>query len=83
MRLINIIIILVISKVLIMPNCIHCDKPLRKIGKDRINGKLFVGNDGEDWSSRRYHKRCYKLKKEEETRDLVYFLREKNIISFD
>jgi hypothetical protein len=37
------------------PICQICDKPLVTIGNDRKNGK-----DQKDWSSRKYHKKCYK-----------------------
>jgi hypothetical protein len=43
-----------------MVNCEYCDKPLKKIGFDRSNGRLYAGNNGADWDGRKYHKKCYK-----------------------
>ena len=43
-----------------MTDCEYCGKPLKKIGYDRSNGRLYAGNGGKDWSGRRYHKKCYK-----------------------
>jgi hypothetical protein len=43
-----------------MPECQHCFKPLKAIGRQRKNGKSFRNNDSEDWKSRQYHKKCYK-----------------------
>lgn len=39
--------------------CLHCDKPLRTIGKARIDGKSH-----KDWSTRKYHKKCYLILKD-------------------
>ena len=29
-----------------MPDCEYCGKPLKKIGYDRSNGRLYAGNGG-------------------------------------
>jgi hypothetical protein len=39
--------------------CLYCNKHLVKIGKERSNGN----NQIHDWSSRKYHKKCYKEQK--------------------
>ena len=44
-----------------MTTCAHCNKSLRSIGKQRKNGRYFIGNDGNDWSKRLYHKKCWKI----------------------
>ena len=44
-----------------MTTCAHCNKCLRSIGKKRKNGRNFIGNDGNDWSGRLYHKKCWKI----------------------
>lgn len=49
-----------------MPDCEYCGKPLKKIGFDRSNGRLYSGNNGKDWDGRKYHKKCYKEVKERE-----------------
>jgi hypothetical protein len=54
-----------------MTDCEYCGKPLKKIGFDRANGRLYSGNYGRDWSSRKYHKKCYKLVKEQENIELM------------
>lgn len=41
--------------------CKYCDKPLRKIGIERKNGKKIYNKTGKDWATREYHKKCYKL----------------------
>lgn len=43
-----------------MVNCELCGTPLRAIGRDRDNGRVFSGNGGYDWDNRLYHKKCYK-----------------------
>lgn len=45
-----------------MTICLKCGKPLRKIGRNRKNGKDFLSgaNDNFDWKARKYHKRCWK-----------------------
>jgi len=40
--------------------CILCGLTLRAIGKNRVNGKEGRKGPFYDWSSRQYHKRCYK-----------------------
>ena len=40
--------------------CEHCGKPLRAIGLDRANGKPGRKGSFNDWSKRKYHKKCYK-----------------------
>jgi hypothetical protein len=37
-----------------------CGSTLRAIGKDRVNGKPGRKGAFSDWSSRQYHKQCYK-----------------------
>ena len=54
-----------------MPDCEYCGKPLKKIGYDRSNGRLYAGNGGKDWSNRKYHKKCYKEVKDRERKDLM------------
>ena len=49
-----------------MTDCEHCGRPLKKIGYDRSNGRLYTGNGGKDWKNRKYHKKCYKEVKERE-----------------
>lgn len=44
------------------PKCLHCKASLRLIGRERLNGK----DSFKDWDSRRYHKACYKIIKENE-----------------
>ena len=46
-----------------MPNrrtCQHCGGHLVLIGSARKNGKPIDNDDGRDWESREYHKKCYK-----------------------
>lgn len=38
--------------------CLMCDKPLVSVGRLRKNGIRSHG----DWNNREYHKKCYKLK---------------------
>ena len=40
--------------------CKKCGSTLRAIGKDRANGKPGRKGAFSDWSSRQYHKQCYK-----------------------
>ena len=40
--------------------CKLCGSTLRAIGKDRVNGKPGRKGAFSDWSSRQYHKQCYK-----------------------
>ena len=40
--------------------CKKCGSTLRAIGKDRVNGKPGRKGAFSDWSSRQYHKQCYK-----------------------
>lgn len=40
-------------------DCLHCHKPLVKIGNERKNGAQIT-----DWETRVYHKKCYKEKQE-------------------
>ena len=49
-----------------MTNCEYCNKPLKKIGNNRKNGKHFTANNGNDWNERKYHKKCYKEVKDRE-----------------
>jgi len=54
-----------------MPNCEHCDKPLKAIGTSRKNGK-----NHNDWSSRKLHKCCWKeLKGQEEIIKIFTFIK--------
>jgi hypothetical protein len=48
-----------------MTKCLKCGKSLVSIGKQRLNGKNFLleKNDNNDWSTREYHKKCWKIKK--------------------
>lgn len=39
-----------------MVNCLYCYKPLVSIGRCRKNGKAH-----NDWSARRFHKKCWML----------------------
>lgn len=45
--------------------CEFCDKPLKLIGKDRKNGKPLSTKDGRDWDTRKYHKKCIDLARQE------------------
>jgi exopolysaccharide biosynthesis protein len=54
-----------------MTDCEYCGKPLKAIGMQRSNGKLFSANYSRDWSSRKYHKKCYKLIKEQENLQFI------------
>ena len=38
--------------------CVYCHKHLVKIGRERQNGKGAYN----DWKTRKYHVKCYKLK---------------------
>ena len=38
--------------------CEYCSKPLKVIGIQRVNGSCDVV----DWTNRKYHKSCYKIK---------------------
>jgi uncharacterized protein with PIN domain len=40
--------------------CKLCGSTLRAIGKDRANGKVGRKGAFSDWSTRQYHKQCYK-----------------------
>jgi hypothetical protein len=51
--------------------CCYCNKPLKAIGNNRKNGRSFSSNNGNDWSSRQTHKKCYKILKEEQ--DFILF----------
>ena len=60
-----------------MVNCLSCNKPLRSIGLNRKNGRLFVSgeNNNEDWKNRKYHKKCWK----EKQNSIMYdFIRKEN-----
>ena len=50
-----------------MPNkkCEHCGRALVAIGRDRENGK----QSHDDWSTRKYHKKCWKEVQEAEEAD--------------
>jgi len=52
--------------------CEYCGKPLMSIGNQRKNGKSFYNgsNSSNDWSSRKYHKTCYKAISE--SRSFIY-----------
>ena len=54
--------------------CKHCGKKLPSIGTTRKNGKAIVPTKGgRDWSSRRFHKKCWKvLFKEQEMLMNIY-----------
>ena len=39
--------------------CVVCQKPLRAIGRQRRNGRSFCSNGGNDFSTRKTHKKCY------------------------
>jgi hypothetical protein len=54
-----------------MSNCLHCNKPLKKIGNNNLNDKQPYYLIGNDWNGRKYHKKCWKEIKEEETRNIV------------
>ncbi len=54
-----------------MTNCEYCNKPLKKIGTQRSNGKIFEGNHGKDWKERKYHKKCWKEIQEEKKFQLM------------
>jgi Zn-finger protein len=43
-----------------MVDCIYCNKPLKLIGNERKGGKSINNSNGKDWSSRKYHKKCWK-----------------------
>jgi len=64
-------------------NCEYCYRPLRKIGNGSKNGKEFNANNGNDWVGRKYHKGCYKLIKEEETRNLIDIIKSNKYHIFD
>ena len=49
-----------------------CNKPLRLIGNTRKNGKTINNTTGKDWVGRKFHKKCFKIKKEKELADLIY-----------
>jgi hypothetical protein len=62
-----------------MTDCEYCGKPLKKIGFDRSNGKYYSGNGGNDWKTRKFHKKCYKqVKQEERIHDMLNDLRKSN-----
>eukprot|EP01048_Picozoa_sp_COSAG05_P008754 COSAG05_NODE_684_length_7947_cov_117.612603_7_plen_74_part_00 len=45
--------------------CQHCGGTLRVIGRQRKNGKpSYTGHSFDDWSQRKYHKKCYREVKE-------------------
>ena len=43
-----------------MTNCEICNKPLKKIGVERKNGKAIKNKTGKDWTTRTKHKKCWK-----------------------
>ena len=46
--------------------CQHCGGTLRAIGRQRKNGRpRYMGASFDDWSTRKYHKKCYKEVKEQ------------------
>tara|TARA_R110002012_G_scaffold2822_8_gene13386 strand:- start:3277 stop:3462 length:186 start_codon:yes stop_codon:yes gene_type:complete len=49
-----------------MPNCIICNKPLKKIGLGRKNGRPIANKTGYDWKERTKHKKCWKEEKLQE-----------------
>jgi len=50
-----------------MPSCQKCGKKLNKIGNERKNGKHYNNNNGNDWSTRKLHKKCwFEVKAEQE-----------------
>jgi hypothetical protein len=54
--------------------CTHCGKKLPAVGTTRKNGKAINSmKGGGDWSSRRFHKKCWKvLYKEQEMLMNIY-----------
>ena len=48
-----------------------CKKPLRLIGTTRINGKAINNKTGKDWVGRKFHKKCFKIKKENELTKMI------------
>lgn len=44
-------------------NCIICNKPLKKIGLGRKNGRPISNETGYDWKERTKHKKCWKAEK--------------------
>lgn len=49
-----------------------CNKPLRLIGRDRKNGKTIDNKSGKDWTTRKFHKKCWKIKKDNDLALLIY-----------
>lgn len=49
-----------------------CNKPLRLIGNTRKNGKTINNTTGKDWTTRKFHKKCWKIKKDNELAELIY-----------
>ena len=47
--------------------CERCGKALVSIGTSRKNGKRYH----DDWSTRKYHKRCWKEMQDEEEDDFI------------
>lgn len=60
-----------------MVDCKMCNKPLRMIGLGRKNGKAINNKTGKDWTNdpnkpRLYHKKCFKIKKDNDLALLIY-----------
>jgi len=66
-------------------NCEYCNRPLRKIGLERKNGKPINNESGKDWEERKYHKGCWKKIQREQVYEWARTSREREefVISFD
>ena len=66
-------------------NCQYCNRPLRKIGIERRNGKPINNETGKDWENRKYHKGCWKKIKRDELYQWARTTRENEecVICFD
>ena len=44
--------------------CLKCGRALTSIGLDRKNGRTTEDKYNKDWDTRKYHKKCWREKKE-------------------
>jgi len=51
---------------LINKKCVRCGKKLIPIGEAKINGSYH-----KDWATRKYHKKCYKMMKQDQEQEQV------------
>ena len=49
--------------------CLKCGNTLVRIGSGRTGGRILNNHTGDDWGTRKYHKKCWKELREESAFD--------------